>query len=113
MFDTDNCELLIRDDIKIYDKNKYDIYENCLLHNKTIINSRKDNMNVKYDKQHVLNSQRTNLKNKMLSLEEKELTYNEEFKNNKRLIKFIVLENRIIFIVILLLIFLIYKYILK
>lgn len=113
MFNTDNCELLLKDDIKIYDKNKYDIYEKCLLHNNGVISSRKNAMKDKFNKQHLLNSKYTKLKKNLLSLEEKELTYSEEFNSNKQLIKFIVLENRIIFIVILLLIFLIYKYILK
>ena len=111
-FGTDDCELLIND-VKIYDKNKYDIYENCLKHYNKVIDDRDLNMNEKYNDQTSLNTKYGFLKDKVSALKKKDLTYNEEFKNNKRLIKFYVLENRIIFIVILLLIFLIYKYILK
>lgn len=43
----------------------------------------------------------------------KKLTYDEELINNKKTINFLVIENRITLGVIILLIFLIYKYILK
>tara|TARA_R110002072_G_scaffold128691_2_gene266715 strand:- start:751 stop:1089 length:339 start_codon:yes stop_codon:yes gene_type:complete len=107
-----NCDSLLSDKI-IDDNTKFDLYEYCTREGKKF-NHKLYNINNKNSqnlerKIHKYEKSKTTLD----KLKENTQTLQEELKNNKNIINFLVIENRIIFFVILLLIFLIYKYILK
>jgi hypothetical protein len=107
-----NCDSLLSDKI-IDDKTKFDLYEYCTkegqIYNEKLNNINKKNFN-NLDNE-IKNYEES--KKTLDNLKENTQTLQEELKNNKNIINFLVIENRIIFAVILLLIFLIYKYILK
>lgn len=94
-------------------EDKYNLYSNCISelnhresqfekYNKKKISEIDDAENVLFRK-----------KGTLKKLKNKKLTFDEELISNKTTINFLVTENRITLGVILLLIFLIYKYILK
>lgn len=110
-----NCNSLLGNGSDFVDgqKNKYSLYNDCIsqLENQhTQINKLNNNKIDEND-----NIEKNYKKNKRIlnRYKNKKLTYDEELINNKRTINFLVIENRITLGVIILLIFLIYKYILK
>ena len=92
---------------------KYKLYNNCI---SEVINQEKEfeNYNDKKINENVIIEKNYEANKKILKeYKNKKLTYDEELINNKKTINFLVIENRITLGVIILLIFLIYKYILK
>jgi hypothetical protein len=110
-----NCSSLLGNNSDTVDEqeNKYILYNDCISQlEKTQlklqkINKDKIHRNMKGEKKY-------QKKKKILNTyKNKKLTYDEELINNKKTINFLVIENRITLGGIILLIFLIYKYILK
>lgn len=106
------CSLLLKpnSELTIDEKSKYDLHYKCLndinfdisKHMEEKIKQHNTNKNI-YNKN----------KHKLKIYNKKKNTFNEELNNNRNIINFLVVENRIILGVIILLIFLIYKYILR
>ena len=106
----DNCKsYLINNSDLLEDKTKFDLFKKC--------------MNKDYDISEYLEKTRKEQqkknriykinKNIVKKYNNKKKTFDEELINNKNVINFTIIENRIIVAATLLLIFLIYKYILK
>lgn len=111
--DVINCDSLNNSKISLDDKTKYDLYDHCMKYSKDF-NYELDKTNKGKQKElnEVINIYKTDKKT-LHDLKENKETLDEELINNKNITQFLVIENRIIFAVIILLIFLIYKYILK
>lgn len=108
--ESDDCKsYLINNSALLEDKTKFDLFERC--------------MNKDYDISEYLEKKDSEQQNKnriykinkriLKKYNNKKNTFREELINNKNVINFTIIENRIIVTTILLLIFLIYKYILK
>ena len=108
-----NCDTLTNSKISLDDKTKYDLYNHCMTNSKKF-NTKLHHKNKKNESE--LNKNIGNYednKKTLHDLKEIKQTFDEELTNNKNITQFLVIENRIIFAVIILLIFLIYRYILK
>lgn len=104
-----DCYFLnMNNDILVSDTIKSEIYNNCIEKTKYDISLKKklDNYKIKKDKYEDKKKILSNLRNNKISID-------EELNNNSSIINFLVVETRIILGVLILLIFLIYKYILK
>ena len=111
--DVINCDSLNNSKISLDDKTKYDLYDHCIKYSKDFnTNLHKKNKKKNDDLNENINTYNQS-KIKLDNLKENKVTLDEELINNKNITQFLVIENRIIFAVIILLIFLIYKYILK
>ena len=110
--ETDGCELLDNTNIHLDEDTKFHLFDKCQMdpssntnRNKYLVNSQK-----KYKTN--INTYKTE-KVEMKKLEESRVTINEELNSNKGRIAFQTVENNMIAISILLLIFFIYRYILR
>tara|TARA_Y100001980_G_C14427150_1_gene216581 strand:- start:460 stop:804 length:345 start_codon:yes stop_codon:yes gene_type:complete len=92
------------------DKSKYDLHRNCMNDMNFDISKHMEEQNKKF---RIKEKKYRENKHKLKRYNKKKNTFIEELNNNANIINFLVVENRIILGVIILLIFLIYKYILK
>lgn len=106
----DDCKsYLINNSNSLEDKTKFDLFEKCMNKDYDI----SEYLEKKDFEQHKKNINYEMKKLILKEYNEKKDTFDEELINNKNTINFTIIENRIIFATLLLLIFLIYKYILK
>lgn len=109
-----NCNLLGDTTDSVEDQEgKYKLYNNCINGIISQQNEFEKNNKNKINENEDIEQKHNNNKIALKKYKNKKLTYDEELINNTKTINFLVIENRIILGVIILLIFLIYKYILK